>query len=56
MKNNEVFDKDLVRTLEFLRKTSDGNYSIIERSSLRYIRLGILSEAEPDELYYYSVS
>lgn len=55
MKNNEMVDEDLVHTLEFLRKTSNGKYSAIERSSLQYIRLEILSE-EPDEIYYHSVS
>jgi hypothetical protein len=56
MKNNEVINKDLVHTLKFMRETSNGKYSKIERSSLQYIRLGILSEVEPDEIYYYSIS
>ena len=52
---NEEKNTNLVRTLKFLGETSEGKYSRIETSSLRYVRIKELTEPEY-ELYYYSIS
>ena len=57
MKEDKIKNKELILTLEFLEKTRNGDYSKIEASSLKFIRLKELAEADiQEEIYYYSVS
>jgi len=55
----ETKDNEKV-SLSFLRKTKEGKYALIEKSSLPYSRIVEESEAEVieslEERFYYSVS
>ena len=48
-------EKNMIKILEFLKETSDGKYSRVEKSSLKYTRIKELADVE-EELYYFSVS
>jgi len=56
-KNIKRSDED--NLLKFLKKTKDGKYAKIEKSSLSFIRVSEkneFAESSHDECYFYSIS
>ncbi len=60
MKNKKNFKRsDEDRLLTFLKKTKDGKYAKIEKSSLSFIRVSErngFAESSNEECYYYGIS
>ena len=57
MREKKIKSDDLIISLEFLKRTKEGKYSKIDKSSLNYTRLAEIAETYlEEELYYYSVS
>lgn len=55
IKENKKPEKNLA-ILKFLKKTKDGKYGEVEKSSLKFSRVRETSEVLTDrELYYYSL-
>ena len=54
-KRKKIIKKEEKALLTFLKRTREGKYAKIEKSSSSYARIKVRREEPYDEYYYYSV-